>query len=306
MKKLLLVLLVIALASFLLVGCFGVPDGTEGEGEGEGEVGICPTVAVSETLAIGTKNYLKAGKHTITVTFAVPTEPVSVYIGEDIKANPVGVPDDAKEVVMYTTDKKVYTGVYTFKGVCAEDYIYVVTCATCAPCKTAFVVDGAGPKSEITITSKACVVCPEVGFCDLIFKTPTQCDVCCGDGCSGFASYTIDLYTVLPFDVCCDISCATVYKTVTGTTCPVDKTIRVASPTTASSTSKKYYAVTTLLDILGNRTRYYATLTLDSSDCVLVAQEYEGKVAGLVSACSDFGTPKGAPGAAITIGACLP
>jgi len=37
MKKLLLILLVITLASFFFVGCFGVPDGTEGEDEGEGE-----------------------------------------------------------------------------------------------------------------------------------------------------------------------------------------------------------------------------------------------------------------------------
>jgi len=37
MKKLLFVLLVITLASFFFVGCFGVAYGTEGEGEGEGE-----------------------------------------------------------------------------------------------------------------------------------------------------------------------------------------------------------------------------------------------------------------------------
>ena len=39
MKKLLLVLLVAALASFLFVGCMPV---TPSEGEGEGEAEICP------------------------------------------------------------------------------------------------------------------------------------------------------------------------------------------------------------------------------------------------------------------------
>ena len=80
MKKLLLVLLVVALASFLFVGCLPTTP-AEGEGEGEGEVGICPTVSVTSQVAVGGKNYIKGGTQTITVTFAVPTEPVSVYVG---------------------------------------------------------------------------------------------------------------------------------------------------------------------------------------------------------------------------------
>ena len=281
MKKLLLVLMVVAIAAFLLVGCIPVTPG-EGEGEGEGEVEICPTLTVSGEVPIAGVKYLKKGSQTITVTFAVPTEPVSVYVGPSIKGLPVGVPDLAAEVVMYTTDKKVYTGTYKFTGTCTADYIYVVTCATCAPCKTAFVVDGVGPESEITIKAAACAVCPEAGFCDLTFKTPTLCDVCCGDGCSGFASYTIDLYTVKPFDECCDISCATVYKTATGTACPVNSTLKVA--TTTTDTPKTYYMVATLLDKVGNQTRYYATLALDSG-CGLTVTEFTENVD---DTCSDY------------------
>jgi len=280
MKKLLLVLLVVALASFLLVGCFGVPDGTEGEGEGE--PGICPTVTVSEQQVIGTKTYIKGGEEqTITVTFAVPTEPVSVYIGLGLRVTLEELLQ--KEVVMYANaDKTVYTGEFEFGeeiGGCSEAYIYVETCGSCAPCKFPYTVDTEGPESEITITGKACTVCPEAGFCDLIFKTyaPTvPCDdVYCGDACSGFASYTIDLYTVKPFDTCCIVSCATVYKTATGTTCPVNNTIKVA--TTTTETSKTYYMVATLLDKVGNQTRYYATLALDSG-CGLTVTEYTENV----------------------------
>jgi len=283
MKKLLLVLLVVALASFLFVGCLPTtPAEGEGEGEGEGEVAICPTVAVTSQVAVGGKTYIKAGTQTITVTFAVPTEPVSVFVGGAIKGNPEGVPVDAKEVVMYPdADKKVYTGTYKFFGAkdsngavinstdCSEDYIYVLTCETCAPCKYPYKVDNTGPASKIDITAKACV-CEGI---DLTFKTPkstTACGVtteCCGDKCSGFASYTIDLYTSKPFDECCDVPCATpAYSCPAGVACPVDCTLSCITG------GKTYYVVADLLDNVGNRTRYVAELVLDTDSIVSVTE----------------------------------
>jgi len=289
MKKLLLVLLVVALSSFLFVGCLPTTP-AEGEGEGEGEVGICPTVAVTSQVAVGGKTYIKAGTQTITVTFAVPTEPVSVYVGGSLKVailnnNPEGIPDNAVEVVMYPdADKKAYTGTFNFLGSgkqkaiennfihnpsCSEDYIYVLTCETCAPCKYPYIVDGEGPETEIEITSKACVC----EGCDLIFKTPTQTEVCgvtdecCGDDCSGFASYTIDLYTSDPFDACCDVPCITpAYSCPAGVACPVDCTLSCIP-------ADKYWVVVTLLDAVGNRTRYYAIVDL-ATDCSFTVTEY--------------------------------
>jgi len=124
MKKLSFVLLVIVLASYLLAGCLPVTP-AEGEGEGEGEVEICPTLEVTSQLAVGGKTYIKGGEQTITVTFVVPTEPVSVYVGGSLKVpvpvlnnNPEGVPDNAVEVVMYPdAEKKVYTGTFNFLGI---------------------------------------------------------------------------------------------------------------------------------------------------------------------------------------------
>jgi predicted small secreted protein len=309
MKKLLLVLMVVALASFLFVGCLPTTP-AEGEGEGEGEAEICPTVAVTSQVAVGGKNYIKAGTQTITVTFAVPTEPVSVFVGGAIKGNPEGIPDDAKEVIMYAdADKKVYTGTYKFFGKaeepadCDADYIYVLTCETCAACKYPYTVDKAGPETAITITSKACTCTG----CDITFKTPkstTTCGVtddCCGDYCSGFASYTIDLYTADPFDACCDVPCITPkYSCTAGVACPVDCVISCAD----NATYKEYWTVVTLLDVVGNRTRYYAILELDSACGVTVTEYTENKIptGGTVAVCTDWTVEVDTDA---TIGACL-
>jgi len=294
MKKLLLVLMVVAVAAFLLVGCLPTTPVTPVTPVTPG-VEICPTVAVTTQVAVGGKNYIKAGAQTVTVTFAVPTEPVSVYVGALLKDNPVGVPSSATEVVLYpNADKTVYTGTVTFAGDCDVDYIYVLTCDTCAPCKYPYTVDGVGPASQIKIGKGACAC---VG-CTITFNStadPTVCttDLCCGDACSGIGSYAIDLYTVKPFTACCLVPCATpAYSCPGGVACPIDCTLSCIT-TTTTDTKKVYYAVATLLDKVGNRTRYYATLTLDSG-CGLWVQEYEGMVGGVASVCSDFGTPKGA------------
>lgn len=293
MKKLLLVLLVVTLASFLFVGCIPVtPAEGEGEGEGEGEAGICPTVAVTSQVAVAGKNIIKAGSQTVTVTFAVPTEPVSVYVGAALKDNPVGIPSDAEEVVLYTVDGGLtYTGTVVFAGNCDTAYIYIITCNTCAPCKFPYTVDGYGPASEIKISKAACVC----EGCTIEFDSTaasTDCDVttpCCDDYCTELASYSIDLYTSVPFDECCDVPCITpAYSCPGGVACPVDCTLDCIVGTT-TTTDKVYYAVVTLLDSVGNRTRYYATLTLDSG-CGLEVQEYAQEVDGSAALCSDYET----------------
>ena len=284
MKKLLLVFLVVALASFLLVGCMPVTP-SEGEGEGETEVGICPTVAVTTQVLVGSKTYIKGGKQTITVTFAVPTEPVSVYVGNDLKVAPAL----STEVVMYANAAKtVYTGTTTFSTTagddCNEAYIYVDTCVECDYCKYPYTVDNLPPASTIKIASAVCS-CEGV---TLTFKTPTQtatCDtpICCGDDCSGFASYAIDLYTSDPFNTCCDVPCATpAYSCPGGVACPIDCELSCivgglnggletnAGTTWTGTAFKKYFVVASLLDKVGNRQRYYATVVLDSDSIVEV------------------------------------
>lgn len=260
MKKLLLVLLVITLASFLFVGCLPTtPAEGEGEGEGEGEVGICPTVAVTSQVAVGGKNFIKGGLQTITVTFAVPTEPVSVYVGWDLRPN--GFPGE--EVVMYpNAEKTIYTGEFEFGDEnkdCSEAYIYVETCGTCDYCKYPYTVDTVAPTDLVKVTAKGCT-------CDgsyLIFKSSTTTDDClgatdcCGDYCSGLASWSINIYDSDPFDTCCDLQCATPVDTCSGAACPVDCTL-----TKCLTLDKQYYAIFALADNVGNEKKYYAKIKI--------------------------------------------
>ena len=279
MKKLLLVLLVVTLASFLFVGCIpSVP--AEGEGEGEGEVGICPTVSITSEALVGGKTYIKAGDQTITVTFAVPTEPVSVYVGLGLRT-----PSKDKlsfeelfreEVVMYEvegTDKKVYTGEFDFgdegEG-CSEAYIYVETCETCAACKYPYTVDPDSPyvKLEVTISGDL-DDCP-CGGCAVTISSVTEesaCDpdvVCCGDDCSGLASWSFRLFDEYPWDVCCDTGCEDPIFDASGTDCPITFTTDCLDPDI-------YYTVFNLVDNVGNETNVAGAFeVLDTDDCIFV------------------------------------
>ena len=262
MKKLLLVLLVVTLASFLFVGCIPVTPPAEGEGEGEGEPGICPTLAVTSQVAVGGKTYIKGGKQTITVTFAVPTEPVSVFIGSGLK---VPVPE---EVVMYTTDHLVYTGTYTFgtENECGEAYIYVETCETCDYCKYPYTVDTVPPKATVEI----CLVDCTCAGCEVVFSSYVDTDVCdpddviCDDACSGFASWSIDIYDKYPFDACCEVPCYEPIESDSGV-CPIDFTTTCL--TDATSGNDTVYVVVTLVDNVGNSTKFGADIEFNPDSC---------------------------------------
>ena len=310
MKKLLLVLLVVALASFLFVGCLPVTP-AEGEGEGEGEVeGACPTVSITSEVEIAGKKYIKGATQTITVTFAEATEPVSVYVGPAIKGTPAGVPDLATELVMYAdADKKVYTGTYRFNKYdtvdCDEDYIYVTTCATCAPCKYAYTVDDEGPCSSIKIYEYPTTGCP-CGGVNIRFVTPTivDCSISsnCGDYCSGLDTYKVDIYKADPFGICCDVPCLSPIASCEGIGCDIDCTVSCLDIATYTlSPDYTFFTVVTLLDKVGNKTRYYAKIKLDSDDIVEVT-EFNSRTVGSAS-CADWTSIKQGPTAlTLTIG----
>jgi len=262
MKKLLLVLLVVALASFLFVGCLPTtPPAPPAEGEGEGEAEICPTVAVTSQVAVGGKNYIKGGKQTITVTFAVPTEPVSVFIGSGLKAS--------DEVVMYANaDKTVYTGSYTFGTVneCGEAYIYVETCETCDYCKYPYTVDTVPPEATVEICIDDCTC----AGCELVFSSDIVTDICdpdevlCDDACSGFASWSIDIYDKYPFDECCEVPCYEPIESDSGV-CPIDFTT-----TCLDFTVDTAYVVVTLVDNVGNSTKFGADIEFNPDSCDVI------------------------------------
>jgi len=267
MKKLILVLSLVAMTAFLLVGC------TPGVTPEEPIAGIdCPTsVAVEGQVVIGGKNFIQGGvEKIITVTFAVPTAPVAVYVGEDIAEMSgkeiLGYYGD--EVVMYTTDNKVYTGNYTFYGHgddCTADYIYVETCGTCAACKYPYTVDEEPPTFDLTVCG-AMTACG----CGISFTSEgLDCDpydTC--DDCSGLASWTIDLYDEFPdFEVCGCTPCADVVDSGTGTSCPISwHSGYEFDPNTTA------YAVITLVDAIGNSTTYGYAIGVGES-CQIIGIE---------------------------------
>jgi hypothetical protein len=261
MKKLLLVLLVVALAAFLLVGC--IPGGTVPPVTPVAGTDCPTTVKVSGEVLIAGKNYLKGGvSQTITVTFAVETAPVSVYVGADIDDKAAGlVPSTADEVVMYTTDNKVYTGTYTFKGLCATDYIYVETCGTCAACKYPYTVDSVAPAAPIRICAADCAaIC---GGCALTFASTTTTAACtetsnCVETCSGLATWNIDIYS--NYDpTCCSTACGgALIDSSSGTTCPISWTTACLSTDTGDEI---VYAIVTLADKVGNSAKFGYKIT---------------------------------------------
>jgi hypothetical protein len=272
MKKLLLVLLVVTLASFLFVGCLPTTP-TEGEGEGEGEAEICPTVSITSQVAVGGKNYIKAGSQTITVTFAVPTEPVSVYVGAGLRL----VLEDM-EVVMYANaDKTVYTGDFKFGDYspgCGEAYIYVETCDTCGPCKYPYTVDSVIPDTELEVSASAC----DCGGCQISFTSEVETSPCnpdeglCWDDCSGIAGWSFAIYDQNPYDECCDMSCVEPIYTCTGVDpfCPVE-CVTSCLDECDDQGMMELYVVLTMWDMVGNENVEGAMILVDCDSCEVVS-----------------------------------
>lgn len=272
MKKLLLVLMVVALASFLFVGCFPTTP-AEGEGEGEGEAELCPAVTLSGGVDVAGKLYVKAGKaQTITITFGTVTEPVNLFVGPcNEKAMPTGVPESSAEVILRTTDKKVYTGTYKFSGECCELYLYLMYSTGEVICKYPVIVDGEGPyaKIKVKVAECPCEDCAITFTSDWTVSGDCEDTVgCCDDDCSGFASWAIDIYDEFPFDDCCSLQCATPADSGSGTACPVDFTTKCLE-------ADEYWVIINLADKVGNETRYIASLEFDEDCEVISGTEYD-------------------------------
>ena len=248
MKKLLLVLMVVALAAFLLVGCIPTtPADGDGEGAGNGGGIALPAITIADSVTLGTtpaKAYVRAGKkYEVTITFAeaVPVgHNVSAWIERSLlKTLPTTIPEWAEPIALYSADNITFKGETIFSGGCSctEDYIYVSYGDPCCPqvAKAPFVVDNDAPYACMLVEiAETCT--PDspstTNFYKLSFTAkfdeqdlsgwpganPGWCTFgadecfcttgCCGDGCSGLKSWQIDIYAQQPYDSCCKISCA--------------------------------------------------------------------------------------------------
>jgi hypothetical protein len=279
MKKLLLVLLVVALASFLFVGCLPTTP-AEGEGEGEGEGEATVTVVIGDSVVLNGKTYVKGGSHSITVTFAeAVTGNVSAVItdcGGNYKATAV----NTAVVLFPDAEKKVWTGSGTFglgydtSSECCASYVQVKSgeCLDEVCIEFPVIVDKAKPFAQIKVTADECPCDSEV---IVHFDSTTSSSTCatsaecCGDDCSALASWAIDLYKTNPFDICCDTPCVEPIASCSGVGCAIDcDTACLKTSDSAVSGAPAdglYFVVTTLLDEVGNKTRYYSKILLDGA-----------------------------------------
>jgi len=293
MKKLLLVLLVVTLASFLFVGC--VPTVVDdGDDVVDGDVATEVVVAIADSIVLDGKTYVSGGAHDITVTFPAPvtgnvTGNVTGCTGDYSKSTLFPAPDSA--VVLFPNpDKTVWDGSATFyssESGCCASYVEINSgeCSDLVCIVFPVIVDDCAPYAEIELTlEEDYCVC---GGCAVTFSSITTEEVCeadvecCGDDCSGLASWSITLYDGEPFDVCCDPSvCEEPIGSDSGV-CPVDFTTVCL---TANTTNPYYYAVIELVDNVGLETTYYVRFTLaggasSDADCVLeVFEGFEGTV----------------------------
>jgi len=278
MKKLLLVLLVVALASFLFVGCLPTTP-TEGEGEGEGEAEVGVTVEIADSVVVDGKTYVSGGAHDITVTFPAP---VVGGVAANITSCTGNYRNGGGVVLFPNADRTIWTGSGDFgygTGCCAS-YVEVTSgeCIEEVCIWFPVIVDSCDPFAEIEIDVEDC----ECAGCKITFETitdPEECAedvVCCDDTCSGLASWSVVLYDGDPFDECCDPNvCEEPIGSCSGTACPI-------SCETECLTAGTYYAVITLVDNVGNETVYYAMIVVSgdgsTDDCAVSV--YEGTYVG--------------------------
>jgi len=317
MKKLLLVLLVVELASFLFVGCLPVTP-AEGEGEGEGEVETEVVVAIANSVVLDGKTYVKAGTHDITVTFPAPAAgTVSAMIGYCSGDYSKDMIDDLLmmmgiNVVLFpNADKTIWTGSASFEEGeydCCASYVMVNSgeCEDEVCIKFPVIVDADKPYAKIAVVADDCT-CEGIALTFSSSSTPSDCadaTVCCGDDCSGLASWAIDLYKGDPFDICCDTPCKSPVYSCSGTACPVD-CITDCLPdylmTGWTGAEEGYYVITTLLDEVGNKTRYYVELaTFDEAFVTAVKAQTASYKVPLV----EFYQDKVPSGSTSTYGVC--
>ena len=292
MKKLLLVLLVVALAAFLFVGC--IPS-TPAEGEGEGECEV--TVEIDGAIVVDGKTYVSCGNHDITVTFCAPVVGYAeAYITcctgdySTMKSENNFIECGYEVVLFPNADRTVWTGSGYFGcngfkqntsficGPCCASYveIYAGECEDEACIWFPVIVDCCDPYAEIDISVDNCT-CED---CKLTFESAVntaECapdEECCGDSCSGLTSWSIVLYEDYPFDECCDPSiCEEPIGSCSGTTCPIECTTDCLS-------AGEYFAVVTLADAVGLETVYIAQIFIgggadEDETCTAVVVEWD-------------------------------
>ena len=284
MKKLLLVLMVVAMASFLLVGCL---PGTTPDDEENGDNGDDVIVPAAMTFA---KEYTNADGvtfvpcgDTVTVTFptAVETDYV-VYVAQRVETAGV-MSYENKVAATPNTGRTVWTAsAYTIiplEGECEPICLVALVKHPCCPpveeILRVVTVDCTPPELDLFVKFTDCEdVCvipdpcvPEVpgAYMEWTSRTTGLCETtdCCKDACSGVNGWSL----VIDADPCLG-PCAT----VTGTGCPVEEALECGcliydDPATTANEGV-HYVDFSFEDNVGNAVKSTWKLTFDSDSLV--------------------------------------
>jgi len=308
MKKLLVLLLVSALAIFVFAGCDLIPPSEgEGEGEGEGEVEICPTITIdgSFTDSVSGKTYVKGSADEVVVTFSQPTEGVNIYLSASFlwgllsKEQPKDVSlFDLPLAYTVSADGTTYTAALPVDLFEDEDFdcvpfmIKVISCEGECECVETFILDNVPPSAKIEVCIDKCIC----DGCELSFTSTskTECATTtedCGDDCSGLASWAVNVYADYPFDKCCDASCETPIATDSGV-CPIDFTTScLTTYIDEVEEEESVFVVFTLVDNVGNEVNWgveVGTCDYDTCEQVWIDPYTEGP--GIDNKCLDSAT----------------
>jgi len=293
MKKLLLVLMVVALASFLFVGCLPTTPPADGDGDGDGVAEICPTIAItgSYTDAVTGKTYVGSAAYglELTVTYTQPTEGVKIFVingsgpwMSKAERDKAGI-WDIELPYSVSPDGLTYTATVTYNQLwniysCDAFMISIEDCYGECECVQSFILDYLNPRAKMMLSVPDCLC----GGCDIYLTSDYDLTAsgdcvdtlgCCGDDCSGLASWTVDIYNQDPFDKCCTVPCAPAITPCSGAACPIDCTTTCVAGDDSAVPVDRYYIVMSMLDNVGNETNYYATVKFDSG-CTVTQIEF--------------------------------
>jgi hypothetical protein len=267
MKKLLLVLAVVAMASFLFVGC--LPGGTTPDPDPDPDPTPDPVQAVTSVIEdqypADVKEFIRADLLDVTITFviAIPTDQSVTFQAKEAWAT---TPKEGAEVELTpNTARTVWTYAnYDFNNTgadplglgdlddCDEICLYVTIADCCDPLLSEVFtevvkLDDTAPVVDLVVTFEDCAdnLCADDPGAYFTFEPDTTGDICdpepcCEEECSGIASWSIVDTTLC--DPC---------PTVSGTGCP-EGTFDCVCLIYAGEGTETYTLEFTITDNVGN------------------------------------------------------
>ncbi|MBA7532111.1 hypothetical protein ES705_24337 [subsurface metagenome] len=213
----------------------------------------CPTATINVTseVFVNGKTYVKGGANNIVITFSSAVE------------NPVVKLGTAFIVVFPSADKKVWVGTATFIGSCDPVLIEVSgVCDDFCDVKSV-IVDSGNPYAELKVTAAECTT----GYSLTIASDWEAFHGCCGDDCSGFAAWSVEIWDETPWgDYCVPSPFVEPIVCGCGASYPIEFTTNCID-----FIDKDYWVTITLLDIVGNETSYYGKLNINSTFGILIS-----------------------------------